>query len=933
MRNDIQQQLNEIAKFCGRPASEIMTHQPSSGYATRSRLMVLQPEGAWTGRLSPYTSSRNDFLLAGLVNANGTDLTKDQRIQAKNDLCVVALRAFCFGEVGKGNEIPVEVNGVRYTLDAVDLVHLICRVPGEELPQNFFRDNIQSVAHSIEPKPVIDPINYMSLAGCTGDLSQLKEEITAKIQGSFDEQKSHNAVKLISMLPPAYQGQLKSIPAGYVDKELFVRIIRTAGQDNQLPKPLQDFLNSCENNKALRMAIYTNPNIAARLLGFESNTDNKILSKTKFAEGLVESIFDDAQKVSTPYKKVSNWIKNEPSVSSELIFNQLRNKERVFYAQEMLTLPYVPSNLGVPCPKNTSIRVSKGNQNLQIHANRVTLAGDKIAIAAMQPIYSSQEDLANLASFFRMVAQEPNSFVFDLRSAKDLAGQGNFDYCPPVGDQLVIPDHVIGGGIKVTTLAVKKHPETQTQEVTLRLEVDGEIRQVTVMQFREWPDHGAVTPDQLRNIHHVFSIQEQLGKNPIVHCRAGVGRTGTLLTYAKLYEQLITNGGAHALIHSDGRVSKKELRKAVAIAVAEGRLERGPLFVQDISQFRLLVETLEKDIENADFQKVVAMQQHSGFTLKNKPDSSKQQITIRKDPLKEEQSSIDHLKANLPEARRVALSGQQHIVMSKEPIGLKERTDCWKAIFSEGKSIVEIVSDPNKLAFSEEPSEKGVNFIQKQIAQKFLENGNLAFSLGDFKVLSVQAVNNPKHQHSNLTYTQAFTIQYQTKLENGQLSAPKTIEYKQVYTPFDGKKLNSSQLTELVENLYSTQDMPSWMVSAKGVGRPSAIWMAQAIRSEIAKGNIKNQIQLQQKMDQWIKDGRRDRGRLFVHSKEQYVQLLEFGQQQLKFVTNKATTDDKQAETGGIHNFIKLVDQIREKFSEFFDRVLEAQVEITVSKL
>lgn len=913
MTHDIQKkQLDDIAAFCRRPASEMMTHQSSSGYATRSRWMVSQPEGAWPGRNSPYTSSRNDLLLAGLVKASETDLTKIQRIQAKNDLCVVALRAFCCGEVGKGNELEVEVNGENYQLDAVDLLNLISLIPGEDLPQNFIRDNIQSVLHSANTKPLQDPKNYMSRHDGTADVFSLIEKIQPPMQGFFDEQQSHNAVKLISMLPPAYQSELKSVPAGYVHKQLFLDTIRKARHDNQLPKPLQDFLNSCEYNEALKMAIYTDPNIAARLLGFDTNTNNKILSKTEFAEVLVEGIFHDAEKASTAYNKVSNWIKNEPSVSSVHIFNELRKKYGVFTAQEMTSLSYVPNAFSaVACPKNTAVIVKKGDQNLEIHANRVTLAGNKKAIAAMQPIYTSHKDLANLASFFRMVAQEPNSFVFDLRSTNDLAAHGNFDYCPAVGGKLVIPSHVKGGSIEVTTLAVKDHPENETQEVTLQLAVDGQIRQLTVMQFREWPDHGAVTPDQLRNIHHAFSVQERSGKSPIVHCRAGVGRTGTLLTYAKLYEELIEKGKGLVLMNSDGKVAKKELRKVVAKAVSEGRLERGPLFVQDISQFKLLVETLENDLQNSkslrfikrdrNFNREIlnlAIQRHSPKPTVSHDVNVKHANTTTVDlvpkpqPVVVEPGENVDLATLLPEASRVNLAGQTDVVMAREPKNQAERNQHWNALLTEGKSIVEIVSDTNKLAFAKKAAKEGSNILSEGVIKKLLNSESPGLKFGDHEILGVQAIASDSNKSNRYSYTQTFRIQFQTKLPDGSLSEPKTIDYQQVYTPFDGVKLTSKQLDEIVKTLYTKEDAPRWMVSMLGVGRPSAVWVAQSIRSEIAKGHIKTEAQLTEKMNAWIEQGRRDRGPLFIHSDEQYAQLLTFGLKQLEIAMADGSGSD-----------------------------------------
>ncbi|MDX1669998.1 MAG: hypothetical protein R3194_11315, partial [Limnobacter sp.] len=89
------------------------------------------------------------------------------------------------------------------------------------------------------------------------------------------------------------------------------------------------------------------------------------------------------------------------------------------------------------------------------------------------------------------------------------------------------------------------------------------------------------------------------------------------------------------------------------------------------------------------------------------------------------------------------------------------------------------------------------------------------------------------------------------------------------------------QLEEITTKLYPANEKPTWLVIKKGVWRPSAIWVAQSIRAEVSSGKIKNLEQLKARIDQWIQEGRRDRGPLFIHTRGQYQQLVEFGMNQM----------------------------------------------------
>ena len=888
----------------------------------------------WPGRFEPCNMSiKEEKLLQNLVTAlNSPDLTSPQRQQVHQDLQIVAHRALCKGFVSPGPSLSVEIRNCSITCDALDLAMLLAGLNDREITVNDFLklENNKKLNQGcpIHPGQLITRKELTLENFCKADARPVIEnsyfrEMRGYLQGcskqEFNLHQKQCAKRVVDQLPIAARGALKDIPAELISLDAYLAVIRKAANDSMLPKPLQDFRDANNSDdprlKDVNIAIYSNPYIAIKILGLSVDHQPSQFSNSEFSKQLVGKIFSEFNNTN-PFKVLVGIFKGEPSVSSEYIFNKLGEQE-ILAAQNMVKLGYVPDKYsGVLCPECTVVQVQKSDENLEINANHVSLGNGQTAIAAMQPIYTGTQDAKNLAAFFRMISQDPHSFVVDLRSESDLMGAGNYDYCPQVGAKLTIPASVKGGDIEVETLALKDHPDTETQEVTLKLTIDGNSKEISILQFRAWPDHSVVTPSQLKKLRQLVLDKTNEGGNPIVHCRAGVGRTGTLLTYTKLYQQLIKNGEGEKLINKHGVVSKLGLKKAVATAVAEGRLERGPLFVQDVSQFKLIVDTLEKDLSQADFTKKTPP--------KVKPDVSASPVDTTQKTAPQQAS----VSALWPQANRVNLTGQQAVLMTKESQGFEELQKHWQAVLAEGKSVVEIVSDPNKLAFADQLSASGVNFIKEQLAEQLLKSGSFGLSLGEHSILSVTAVESPENTENSLSYTQKFRIQYRSTLADGSLSEPRNIEYTQVYTPFDGKKLSSDQLDELVTNLYSAKDKPTWMVSVRGVGRPSAVWMAKSIRSEIAKGAIANESQLKQKMAEWIKEGRRDHGPLFVHTREQYAQLLEFGLKQLSAGQSSAPANlqnnDKKTHTSSNH-FAQLVERIKNRFSERFQTALQAQ--------
>ncbi|XP_051971225.1 receptor-type tyrosine-protein phosphatase H-like isoform X4 [Xyrauchen texanus] len=159
----------------------------------------------------------------------------------------------------------------------------------------------------------------------------------------------------------------------------------------------------------------------------------------------------------------------------------------------------------------------------------------------------------------------------------------------------------IYGNLLVTIISENKAQSWTLREFTVKNKETSEIRTVRHFHFTAWPDHGVPeSTEELIRFRGLVRqhIESSSSAGPtVVHCSAGVGRTGTLIALDVLLQQLQTE-------------------KAVGIAafIHSMRLNR-PLMVQTESQYvflhQCIMDTLQPKTEalyeNSDMIYVNAM--------------------------------------------------------------------------------------------------------------------------------------------------------------------------------------------------------------------------------------------------------------------------------------------------------------------------------------
>jgi protein tyrosine phosphatase len=99
------------------------------------------------------------------------------------------------------------------------------------------------------------------------------------------------------------------------------------------------------------------------------------------------------------------------------------------------------------------------------------------------------------------------------------------------------------GSIVVEYVSTEQHSFYAVRKFLVKY--GSEVRELTHFYYQAWPDHGVPsTSDELLTFRHVVKSSVTNTDVPIIiHCSAGVGRTGTYIAIDQLVEQCLDMGG------------------------------------------------------------------------------------------------------------------------------------------------------------------------------------------------------------------------------------------------------------------------------------------------------------------------------------------------------------------------------------------------------
>lgn len=248
------------------------------------------------------------------------------------------------------------------------------------------------------------------------------------------------------------------------------------------------------------------------------------------------------------------------NLSSSGLWKRLEQKTQVPVYLKSFEVNGRFSSIG--CPKKTALKVGE----TYLHAN---IVGKDISERCF---IATQAPLPIAYALFWQSVWEQEGMIIDLTAEGDRQS-GVTVYYPPVIDQ---PE--VYGAFKVDLVqesekeGVKIHQYRMTQQATKKSKL------IQRMHFDQWRDFNAVSLEHLKTLISILE-KDTSGKPTWVHCRAGVGRTGTLITSFILKEK-INNKEIHA----------GNLETALIELIINLRRHRGECFVQQAIQFKLILD-------------------------------------------------------------------------------------------------------------------------------------------------------------------------------------------------------------------------------------------------------------------------------------------------------------------------------------------------------
>ncbi|XP_030677668.1 receptor-type tyrosine-protein phosphatase H [Nomascus leucogenys] len=239
---------------------------------------------------------------------------------------------------------------------------------------------------------------------------------------------------------------------------------------------------------------------------------------------------------------------------------------------------------------------------------------DYINASFMPGLRSPQEFIATqgplpqtVGDFWRLVWEQQSHTLVMLTNCME-AGQVRCEHYWPVDSQPCTHGH-----LRVTLVGEEVMENWTVRELQL-LQVE-EQKTLSLRQFhyQAWPDHGVPSsPDNLLAFWRMLRQwldQTTEGGPPIVHCSAGVGRTGTLIALDVLLRQLQSQG----LLGPFNFVRKmRESRPLMVQTEAQYVFLHQCIlrFLQQSAQAPAKKEVTYENVENLIYENVAAIQAH-----------------------------------------------------------------------------------------------------------------------------------------------------------------------------------------------------------------------------------------------------------------------------------------------------------------------------------
>ena len=229
------------------------------------------------------------------------------------------------------------------------------------------------------------------------------------------------------------------------------------------------------------------------------------------------------------------------------------------------------------------VRVGEGGSRYFLHANQLALRCGYDFIAAQKPL------AAEVSGFLHLLIARKVALVVDLTTG--LEQENDSSYVPRRGRSLSFDS----AHVSVTCKRRRRLPANRTTLESLQLQrwdtgtqKGGSAHMLERLHFAGWPDHGAIGAHTLRALAiQVEALHAKSAAPILVHCLAGVGRTGTLISYIAARARLRAQFPPESVSCRPSGIAALLIE-----TILKGRADRGDGFVQTREQFGLVLTTL-----------------------------------------------------------------------------------------------------------------------------------------------------------------------------------------------------------------------------------------------------------------------------------------------------------------------------------------------------
>ncbi|XP_036416518.1 receptor-type tyrosine-protein phosphatase H [Colossoma macropomum] len=290
----------------------------------------------------------------------------------------------------------------------------------------------------------------------------------------------------------------------------------------------------------------------------QSSDKYKLIPLKKFPEHFDSMSRDENRGFSEEYEDLSTVGTDQSRIAALIPENKSKNRFTNVLAYDSSRVKLTAQN---------------GASSDYINANYMPGYGSysKQYIAAQGPLASTVSD------FWRMVWEQKSQAIVMLTNCTESGRVKCEQYWPLDYTPCAY------GNLLVTIQSEQKEKSWTLREFVVRDKATSEERIVKHFHFTAWPDHGVPRgTDELIQFRGI--VRQQIESSPftgptVVHCSAGVGRTGTLIALDILLQQLV-----------------KEEAVSIAACVHRMRLSR-PLMVQTESQYVFLHQCIMDSLQ------------------------------------------------------------------------------------------------------------------------------------------------------------------------------------------------------------------------------------------------------------------------------------------------------------------------------------------------